>query len=97
MPTLREPPPHLSLQSSYVVPPPNEPGQASDSPSAVRPPPVAHHPLTNRWSRTRGMNEEMHPRIVDVTIDAGGDDRTGPRLEPPISPAFASTELAYGR
>lgn len=97
MPTLREPPPHLSLQSSYAVTPSNEPGQASDSPSAARRQHVVHRPRANRWSQTRGMNEEIHPHIVDVTMDAGGDDQPGPRLGPPISPVFPSTELAYGR
>lgn len=97
MPTLREPPPHLSLQASYAVTAPNETGQASDSPSPARPSLVVHHPLANRWSQTRGMRKEMHPQIVDVTMDAGGDDQPSRRLEPPISPSFPSTQLAYGR
>ena len=97
MPTLREPPPHLSLQASYAVTPSNETGQASDSPSPARPSLVVHRPLANRWSQTRGTREEMPPQIVDVTMDAGGEDQPGPRLEPPISPSFPSTQIAYGR
>ena len=97
MPTRREPPPHLSLQASYAVTPSNETGQASDSPSRARPSHVVHHPLENRWSQRHGMREETHPQIVDVTMDAGGDDQSGPRLEPSISPSFPSAQLAYGR
>lgn len=97
MPTLREPPPHLSLQASYAVTPSNETGQAGDSPSPARPSHVVHHPLANRWSQARGMREETHPQIVDVTMDSGSDDQPGPRLEAPISPSFPSAQLAYGR
>jgi len=97
MPTVREPPPHLSLQASYAVTPSSETGQASDSPSPARPSLVVHPPLANRWSQTHGTSEETHPQIVDVTMDAGGDEQPGPRLEPRISPLFPSTELAYGR